>query len=156
MCPLGTQTDLLSRLVTEKDPETNEKLDRDVVRDQILMHLSNGFNGPSLILSWLCHMMAIHPEVTVLLFSSPHLLSRPFSFFLSLFMFLLFFFLLLPSLPFFRSCPSFDDLLFLFPSVYFSRAISHLLPFSFFRLKRRFSPRLMASLAETPNTTCNT
>ena len=47
-CPLGQQTDLLSRLVSTPDPETGEFLDAETVRDQILMHLSNGFNGPSI------------------------------------------------------------------------------------------------------------
>jgi cytochrome P450/NADPH-cytochrome P450 reductase len=62
-CPLGQQTDLLSRLVTTPDPETGELLDADTVRDQVLMHLSNGFNGPSITGAWLAYLLATHPEV---------------------------------------------------------------------------------------------
>jgi cytochrome P450/NADPH-cytochrome P450 reductase len=62
-CPLGQQTDLLSRLVTVPDPETGERLDADTVRDQILMHLSNGFNGPSITAAWLAYVLATHPDV---------------------------------------------------------------------------------------------
>jgi len=61
--PLGRQNDLLSRLVTTPDPETGEYLDRETVRDQILMHLSNGFNGPSITGAWLAYVLATHPEV---------------------------------------------------------------------------------------------
>ncbi len=57
-CPLGQQTDLLSRLVTTPDPETGELLDVETVRDQILMHLSNGFNGPSITGAWLAYVLA--------------------------------------------------------------------------------------------------
>src|SRR5206468_6396877 len=38
-CPLGQQTDLLSRLVSTPDPETGQLLDAATIRDQILMHL---------------------------------------------------------------------------------------------------------------------
>jgi cytochrome P450 / NADPH-cytochrome P450 reductase len=62
-CPLGTQTDLLSRLVSTPDPETGELLDAETIRDQILMHLSNGFNGPSITASWLTYVLATRPEV---------------------------------------------------------------------------------------------
>ena len=62
-CPLGTQTDLLSRLVSTPDPETGELLDAETIRDQILMHLSNGFNGPSITAAWLAYALATHPEV---------------------------------------------------------------------------------------------
>jgi cytochrome P450/NADPH-cytochrome P450 reductase len=61
--PLGQQTDLLSRLVTTADPQTGEFLDAETVRDQILMHLSNGFNGPSITGAWLAHVLGTHPEV---------------------------------------------------------------------------------------------
>ena len=61
--PLGQQTDLLSRLVTTPDPETGEFLDAETVRDQILMHLSNGFNGPSITGAWLAHVLGTHPDV---------------------------------------------------------------------------------------------
>jgi cytochrome P450 / NADPH-cytochrome P450 reductase len=61
--PSGTQTDLLSRLLTVPDPETGEKLDHETVRDQILMHLSNGFNGPSITGAWLVYVLATHPDV---------------------------------------------------------------------------------------------
>jgi cytochrome P450 / NADPH-cytochrome P450 reductase len=61
--PLGTQTDLLSRLVSTPDPETGELLDGEAIRDQILMHLSNGFNGPSITGAWLAYVLATHPEV---------------------------------------------------------------------------------------------
>lgn len=61
--PSGEQTDLLSRLISVKDPETDDSLTPDVIRDQVLMHLSNGFNGPSVTLSWLTHVLATHPEV---------------------------------------------------------------------------------------------
>src|SRR5581483_7434722 len=33
------------------------------IRDQILMHLSNGFNGPSITGGWLAYVLATHPEV---------------------------------------------------------------------------------------------
>ena len=33
------------------------------MRDQILMHLSNGFNGPSIIGAWLAYVLATHPDV---------------------------------------------------------------------------------------------
>src|SRR5579862_4327024 len=56
--PLGPQNDLLSRLVSTPDPETGEYLDRETVRDQILMHLSNGFNGPSITGAWLAFVLA--------------------------------------------------------------------------------------------------
>ena len=62
-CPFGRQTDLLTRLVTEPDPATGKHLDTDTVRDQILMHLSNGFNGPSIIGGWLAYLLATHPDV---------------------------------------------------------------------------------------------
>jgi cytochrome P450/pSer/pThr/pTyr-binding forkhead associated (FHA) protein len=63
ICPAGQQTDLLSRLVTTPDPETGELLDMEAVRDQILMHLSNGFNGPAITGGWLAYVLATHPEV---------------------------------------------------------------------------------------------
>jgi cytochrome P450 / NADPH-cytochrome P450 reductase len=62
-CPLGKQTDLLTRLLTVPDPETGEFLDLEIVRDQILMHLSNGFNGPSITGGWLAYVLATYPEV---------------------------------------------------------------------------------------------
>ena len=62
-CPLGQQTDLLSRLVSTPDPETGELLDAETIRDQILMHLSNGFNGPSITGAWLAYVLATHPDV---------------------------------------------------------------------------------------------
>jgi sulfite reductase alpha subunit-like flavoprotein/cytochrome P450/pSer/pThr/pTyr-binding forkhead associated (FHA) protein len=61
--PLGRQNDLLSRLVSTPDPETGEYLDRETVRDQMLMHLSNGFNGPSITGAWLAYVLASYPEV---------------------------------------------------------------------------------------------
>jgi cytochrome P450 / NADPH-cytochrome P450 reductase len=61
--PLGTQTDLLSRLVSTPDPETGDFLDAETVRDQVLMHLSNGFNGPSITGAWLAHVLGTHPDV---------------------------------------------------------------------------------------------
>jgi cytochrome P450/NADPH-cytochrome P450 reductase len=61
--PTGPQNDLLSRLVTTPDPETGQYLDRETVRDQILMHLSNGFNGPSITGAWLAFVLASHPEI---------------------------------------------------------------------------------------------
>jgi cytochrome P450 / NADPH-cytochrome P450 reductase len=61
--PLGRQTDLLSRLVSTPDPETGELLDAETIRDQVLMHLSNGFNGPSITGAWLAYVLATHPEV---------------------------------------------------------------------------------------------
>ncbi|MHB8684359.1 MAG: cytochrome P450 [Dehalococcoidia bacterium] len=62
-CPLGEQTDLLTRLVTVPDPDTGELLDSATIRDQILMHLSNGFNGPSITGAWLAYVLATHAEV---------------------------------------------------------------------------------------------
>lgn len=62
-CPLGQQTDLLSRLVSTPDPETGEFLDAETVRDQILMHLSNGFNGPSITGAWLAYVLTAYPDV---------------------------------------------------------------------------------------------
>ena len=62
-CPFGQQTDLLSRLVSTPDPETGELLDAETIRDQILMHLSNGFNGPSITAAWLAYVLATHPDV---------------------------------------------------------------------------------------------
>jgi cytochrome P450/NADPH-cytochrome P450 reductase len=61
--PAGQPTDLLSRLVTTPDPETGESLDADTVRDQVLMHLSNGFNGPSITGAWLAFILATQPDV---------------------------------------------------------------------------------------------
>ena len=61
--PAGQQTDLLSRLVTTPDPETGEMLDVDTIRDQVLMHLSNGFNGPSITGAWLPYVIGSHPDV---------------------------------------------------------------------------------------------
>jgi len=61
--PLGQQTDLLSRLVSTPDPETGELLDAGTIRDQILMHLSNGFNGPSITAAWLAYILATRPDV---------------------------------------------------------------------------------------------
>jgi len=61
--PLGAQTDLLSRLVSTPDPETGELLDAETIRDQILMHLSNGFNGPSITGAWLAYVLATRPDV---------------------------------------------------------------------------------------------
>jgi cytochrome P450 / NADPH-cytochrome P450 reductase len=62
-CPLGQQTDLLTRLLTTPDPETGEHLELETIRDQILMHLSNGFNGPSITGAWLAYVLATHPDV---------------------------------------------------------------------------------------------
>ncbi|HZT14531.1 MAG TPA: cytochrome P450 [Gaiellaceae bacterium] len=62
-CPLGQQTDLLTRLLTVPDPETGERLDLETVRDQILMHLSNGFNGPSITGAWLAYVLATRPDI---------------------------------------------------------------------------------------------
>jgi cytochrome P450/NADPH-cytochrome P450 reductase len=62
-CPVGQQNDLLTRLLTVPDPETGEHLDLGLVRDQILMHMSNGFNGPSITGGWLAYVLATHPEV---------------------------------------------------------------------------------------------
>jgi cytochrome P450 / NADPH-cytochrome P450 reductase len=62
-CPFGEQPDLLTRLLTVPDPDTGEHLDLDTVRDQILMHLSNGFNGPSITGAWLTYVLATHPHV---------------------------------------------------------------------------------------------
>jgi cytochrome P450/NADPH-cytochrome P450 reductase len=62
-CPLGQQTDLLSRLVSTPDPATGELLDAETIRDQILMHLSNGFNGPSITAAWLVYVLATNPDV---------------------------------------------------------------------------------------------
>ena len=59
--PLGQQTDLLSRLVSTPDPESGELLDADTIRDQVLMHLSNGFNGPSITGAWLAYVLATRP-----------------------------------------------------------------------------------------------
>jgi cytochrome P450/NADPH-cytochrome P450 reductase len=61
--PLGQQTDLLSRLVSTPDPETGQYLDAETMRDQVLMHLSNGFNGPSITGAWLAHILATRPDV---------------------------------------------------------------------------------------------
>ncbi|HET7245455.1 MAG TPA: cytochrome P450, partial [Streptosporangiaceae bacterium] len=61
--PAGQQTDLLSRLVTTPDPETGELLDTGTIRDQVLMHLSNGFNGPSITGAWLPCVIGAHPDV---------------------------------------------------------------------------------------------
>jgi cytochrome P450 / NADPH-cytochrome P450 reductase len=61
--PLGRQTDLLSRLVSTPDPETGELLDAETIRDQVLMHLSNGFNGPSITGAWLAYVLATRPDV---------------------------------------------------------------------------------------------
>jgi cytochrome P450/NADPH-cytochrome P450 reductase len=63
ICPLGQPTDLLTRLVTTPDPETGEFLDHKTMRDQVLMHLSNGFNGPSITGGWLAYVIGTHPEV---------------------------------------------------------------------------------------------
>jgi cytochrome P450 len=56
-------TDGSRRLVTTPDPETGELLDAETVRDQILMHLSNGFNGPSITGAWLAYVLATRPDV---------------------------------------------------------------------------------------------
>jgi cytochrome P450/NADPH-cytochrome P450 reductase len=61
--PLGEQTDLLSRLVSTPDPESGELLDAETIRDQVLMHLSNGFNGPSITGAWLAYVLATRPDV---------------------------------------------------------------------------------------------
>ncbi len=62
-CPAGQQTDLLGRLLSTPDPETGQFLDVPTMRDQILMHLSNGFNGPSITGAWLAYILATHPDV---------------------------------------------------------------------------------------------
>jgi cytochrome P450 / NADPH-cytochrome P450 reductase len=61
--PLGQQTDLLSRLLSTPDPETGQFLDHGTVRDQVLMHLSNGFNGPSITGAWLAYILGTRPDV---------------------------------------------------------------------------------------------
>ena len=61
--PLGQQTDLLSRLLSTPDPQTGQFLDHETVRDQILMHLSNGFNGPSITGAWLAYILATRPDI---------------------------------------------------------------------------------------------
>ncbi len=45
------------------DPETGQFLDHETVRDQLLMHLSNGFNGPSITGAWLAYMLATRPDI---------------------------------------------------------------------------------------------
>jgi cytochrome P450/NADPH-cytochrome P450 reductase len=62
-CPVGEQTDLLTRLVSTPDPETGAFLDPVTMRDQVLMHLSNGFNGPSITGGWLAYVLATRPDV---------------------------------------------------------------------------------------------
>ena len=62
-CPAGQPIDLLSRLVSTPDPETGALLDAETVRDQVLMHLSNGFNGPSITAAWLVAVLATRPDV---------------------------------------------------------------------------------------------
>ncbi len=62
-CPVGEPIDLLSRLVSTPDPETGEHLDAETMRDQVLMHLSNGFNGPSVTATWLAYVLATRPDV---------------------------------------------------------------------------------------------
>jgi cytochrome P450 / NADPH-cytochrome P450 reductase len=62
-CPIGEPTDLLTRLVSTPDPETGALLDPKTIRDQVLMHLSNGFNGPSITGAWMAYVLATHPEV---------------------------------------------------------------------------------------------
>ncbi len=49
--------------VSTPDPETGEFLDAETIRDQILMHLSNGFNGPSITAAWLAYVLATNPDV---------------------------------------------------------------------------------------------
>jgi cytochrome P450 / NADPH-cytochrome P450 reductase len=61
--PLGPQTDLLSRLLSTPDPKTGQFLDHETVRDQVLMHLSNGFNGPSITGAWLAYILATRPDI---------------------------------------------------------------------------------------------
>ena len=61
--PLGEQTDLLTRLLSTPDPETGELLEVETIRDQLLMHLSNGFNGPSITGAWLAYVLATRPDV---------------------------------------------------------------------------------------------
>src|SRR6266568_4851055 len=61
--PAGQQTDLLSRLVSTPDPESGALLDVATIRDQVLMHLSNGFNGPSITGAWLPYVIGSHPDV---------------------------------------------------------------------------------------------
>ncbi len=61
--PLGEQTDLLSRLLSTPDPETGQLLDTETIRDQVLMHLSNGFNGPSITGAWLAYILATRPDI---------------------------------------------------------------------------------------------
>lgn len=62
-CPVGQPVDLLSRLVSTPDPETGALLGAETVRDQVLMHLSNGFNGPSITAAWLVAVLAARPDV---------------------------------------------------------------------------------------------
>ena len=62
-CPAGQPIDLLSRLVSTPDPDTGALLDAETVRDQVLMHLSNGFNGPSITAAWLVEVLATRPDV---------------------------------------------------------------------------------------------
>jgi cytochrome P450 / NADPH-cytochrome P450 reductase len=61
--PLGEQTDLLTRLLSTPDPETGELLGIETIRDQLLMHLSNGFNGPSITGAWLAYVLATRPDI---------------------------------------------------------------------------------------------
>jgi len=63
-CPAGPQTDLLTQLLTgSSDSGAAEALDSTAMRDQILMHLSNGFNGPSITGAWLAYVLATRPAV---------------------------------------------------------------------------------------------
>src|SRR6185437_6030117 len=62
-CPLGPQTDMPSRLISTPDPKTVDFLETAAIRDQVLMHLSNGFNGPSITAAWLAYVLATHPDV---------------------------------------------------------------------------------------------
>jgi cytochrome P450 len=60
--PPGPQHDLLSRLVSTPDPQTGQYLDRETIRDQLLLHLSECFYGPSVTGAWLACILATRPD----------------------------------------------------------------------------------------------
>lgn len=62
-CLIGGETDLLTRLLTTPDEETGQFLDAKTIADQILMHFSNGFNGPAIIFAWICYIMSTRPDI---------------------------------------------------------------------------------------------
>ena len=59
----GTHDDLLSMLLTARDPETGEAISDQEVNDQIMTMMIGGVENTAAALSWAFHELGRHPEI---------------------------------------------------------------------------------------------